>query len=140
MDKKLGKLSRSLYGLKQDSRPGIKVKWKHKTSSFEQIKSSETIISNYQLDKKQTQKKISFKQTFDNSKLDRVYSLIKKEFNDIPNLQNNKLLYKFNNEQFTLSIKIKSNNLIVKYSSFNSNENEVVNKIERIREIIKNLN
>ena len=78
------------------------------TSSFEQIKSSETIISNYQLDKKQTQKKISFKQTFDNSKLDRVYSLIKKEFNDIPNLQNNKLLYKFNNEQFTLSIKIKS--------------------------------
>ena len=51
------------------------------TSSFEQIKSSETIISNYQLDKKQTQKKISFKQTFDNSKLDRVYSLIKKEFN-----------------------------------------------------------
>mgnify|MGYP003601431058 CR=1 FL=1 len=110
------------------------------TSSFEQIKSSETIISNYQLDKKQTQKKISFKQTFDNSKLDRVYSLIKKEFNDIPNLQNNKLLYKFNNEQFTLSIKIKSNNLIVKYSSFNSNENEVVNKIERIREIIKNLN
>ena len=110
------------------------------TSSFEQIKSSETIISNYQLDKKQTQKKISFKQTFDNSKLDRVYSLIKKEFNDIPNLQNNKLLYKFNNEQFTLSIKIKSNNLIVKYSSFNSNENEVVNKIERIREIMKNLN
>ena len=110
------------------------------TSSFEQIKSSETIISNYQLEKKQTQKKISFKQTFDNSKLDRVYSLIKKEFNDIPNLQNNKLLYKFNNEQFTLSIKIKSNNLIVKYSSFNSNENEVVNKIERIREIIKNLN
>ena len=110
------------------------------TSSFEQIKSSETIISNYQLDKKQKQKKISFKQTFDNSKLDRVYSLIKKEFNDIPNLQNNKLLYKFNNEQFTLSIKIKSNNLIVKYSSFNSNENEVVNKIERIREIIKNLN
>ena len=110
------------------------------TSSFEQIKSSETIISNYQLDKKQTQKKISFKQTFDNSKLDRVYSLIKKEFNDIPNLQNNKLLYKFNNEQFTLSIKIKSNNLIVKYWSFNSNENEVVNKIERIREIIKNLN
>ena len=110
------------------------------TSSFEQIKSSETIISNYQLDKKQTQKKISFKQTFDNSKLDRVYSLIKKEFNDIPNLQNNKSLYKFNNEQFTLSIKIKSNNLIVKYSSFNSNENEVVNKIERIREIIKNLN
>ena len=66
--------------------------------------------------------------------------MIKKEFNDIPNLQNNKLLYKFNNEQFTLSIKIKSNNLIVKYSSFNSNENEVVNKIERIREIIKNLN
>ncbi|MEZ7514490.1 hypothetical protein [Flavobacterium frigidarium] len=110
------------------------------TSSFEQIKSSETVISNYQLDKKQTQKKISFKQTFDNSKLDRVYSLIKKEFNDIPNLQNNKLLYKFNNEQFTLSIKIKSNNLIVKYSSFNSDENEVVNKIERIREIIKNLN
>ena len=110
------------------------------TSSFEQIKSSETIISNYQLDKKQTQKKISFKQTFDNSKLDRVYSLIKKEFNDIPNLQNNKLLYKFNNEQFTLSIKIKSNNLIAKYSSFNSDENEVVNKIERIREIIKNLN
>ena len=110
------------------------------TSSFEQIKSSETINSNYQLDKKQTQKKISFKQTFDNSKLDRIYSLIKKEFNDIPNLQNNKLLYKFNNEQFTLSIKIKSNNLIVKYSSFNSNENEVVNKIERIREIIKNLN
>ena len=110
------------------------------TSSFEQIKSSETIISNYQLDKKQKKKKISFKQTFDNSKLDRVYSLIKKEFNDIPNLQNNKLLYKFNNEQFTLSIKIKSNNLIVKYSSFNSNENEVVNKIERIREIIKNLN
>ncbi len=110
------------------------------TSSFEQIKSSETVISNYHLDKKQTQKKISFKQTFDNSKLDRVYSLIKKEFNDIPNLQNNKLLYKFNNEQFTLSIKIKSNNLIVKYSSFNSDENEVVNKIERIREIIKNLN
>ena len=110
------------------------------TSSFEQIKSSETIISNHQLDKKQTQKKISFKQTFDNSKLDRVYSLIKKEFNDIPNLQNNKLLYKFNNEQYTLSIKIKSNNLIVKYSSFNSDENEVANKIERIREIIKNLN
>ncbi|EMY3484196.1 hypothetical protein AAIP36_002458 [Flavobacterium psychrophilum] len=110
------------------------------TSSFEQIKSSETINSNYQLDKKQTQKKISFKQTFDNSKLDRIYSLIKKEFNDIPNLQNNKLLYKFNNEQYTLSIKIKSNNLIVKYSSFNSDENEVANKIERIRENIKNLN
>lgn len=110
------------------------------TSSFEQIKSSETINSNYQLDKKQTQKKISFKQTFDNSKLDRIYSLIKKEFNDIPNLQNNKLLYKFENEQYTLSIKIKSNNLIVKYSSFNSDENEVANKIERIRENIKNLN
>ena len=110
------------------------------TSSFELIKSSETINSNYQLDKKQTQKKISFKQTFDNSKLDRIYSLIKKEFNDIPNLQNNKLLYKFNNEKYTLSIKIKPNNLIVKYSSFNSDENEVANKIERIRENIKNLN
>jgi len=109
------------------------------TSSFEQIKSSETINSNYQLDKKQSQKKISFKQTFDNTKLDKIFSLIKKEFNDIPNLQNNKLLYKFNNEQYTLSIKIKSNNLIVKYSSFDSDQNEVVNKIERIREIIKSI-
>lgn len=108
------------------------------TSSFEQIKSSETVISNYKLDKNQY--KISYKENFDCSKLNSIHYLIKEEFNDIPNLQNNKLLYKFKKDQYTLSIKIKSNKLTVKYSSSNSDENETTKKIERIRKIIKTIN